>query len=108
MRLAVAKDGAAVESRARVLRRRFDDGRQGEVVLDLALRHRPAGNGEPRLLEQRVRDGLAAAGGEGPEAPARDGDPRAFAPCHHVLFPHALPADALAPIAHATPPPPHL
>src|SRR5206468_420128 len=88
-RLAVAHDGAAVESRARVLRRRLDDGRQGEVVLDLSLRHRPAGNGEPRLLEQRVRYGLAAARGEGPEARARDGDPREFERSHDMLFPPA-------------------
>src|SRR2546422_8682748 len=51
-RLAVAHDGAAVESRARVLGRRLDDGRQREVVLDLALCHRPAGNG--RSEERRV------------------------------------------------------
>src|SRR2546426_6853259 len=53
----------------------------------LALRHRPAGNGEPRLLEQRVRDGLAAARGEGPEARTRDGNPCEFERSHDMLFP---------------------
>src|SRR6266571_2961514 len=107
-RLAVAHDGAAVESRARVLRRRLDDGRQGEVVLDLALRHRPAGNGEPRLLEQRVRYGLAAARGEGPEARARDRDPCEFERSHDMLFPLALPVDAFAQVEHEIRPARHL
>src|SRR5437879_161196 len=66
-RLAVAHDGAAVEPRARVLGRRLDDGGQREVILDLALRDRPAGNGEPGLLEQGVRDWLPTARAEGSE-----------------------------------------
>src|SRR5438876_1096384 len=100
--------GASLWSRARVLRRRLDDGRQREVVLDLALCHRPAGNGEPRLLEQRVRNGLAAARGEGPETRARDGDPREFERSHDMLFPLALPVDALAQIEHEVRPTRHL
>src|SRR6266550_309510 len=80
-RLAVAHDGAAVESRARVLR---------------------------RLLEQRVRNGLAAARGEGPETRARDGDPREFERSHDMLFPLALPVDALAQIEHEVRPTRHL
>src|SRR2546426_8952180 len=43
---------------------------------DLPLRDGPAGHREPRVGEQRVRDRLAAARGEGPEARAGDGNPR--------------------------------
>src|SRR2546428_3749633 len=67
-RLAVAHDGTAVEPRARVLRRRLYDGWPRGGRLDFALRHRPTGNGEPRLLEQAVRDGFATARRWGPEA----------------------------------------
>src|SRR6266705_2100428 len=94
--LAVAHDGAAVEPRARVLGRRLDDGGQREVVLDLALRDGPAGDGDPGLLEQGVRYGLAAARREGPEGGAGDGNSREFERAHDVLFPLALPVDALA------------
>src|SRR6058998_1299653 len=63
---------------------------------------------EPRLLEQRVRDGLAAARGEGPEARARDGNPCEFERSHDMLFPLALPVDAFAQVEHEIRPARHL
>src|SRR5207244_1416032 len=73
--LAVADHRAAIQPRARVFRRRLDDGGERKVVFDLALREGPARDGEARLREECVDDRLATAGGDGPETRARNGIP---------------------------------
>src|SRR3989442_799254 len=104
-RAAVRDHRAAVEPRARVFRRGFDDRREGEVVLDLPLRDGPAGHREPRVGQQRVRDRLAAARGEGPEARAGDGNPGELERADDVLLPLAPAVDAFAQIEHDVGPP---
>src|SRR5881394_2949266 len=69
--LAVGYDRLAIESRARVLRGRLDDGRQREVVVDLPLRYGPAGHRQSGPLEQRVRDRFATADGRRPGSAPR-------------------------------------
>src|SRR2546426_3195273 len=72
---------------------------------DLPLRDGPAGHGEPRVGEQRVRDRLAAARGEGPEARAGDGNPGELERADAVLLPLAPAVDAFAQIEHDVRPP---
>src|SRR5205823_5585725 len=97
-RLAVADYRAAIQPRARVLRGRLDDGGERKVVLDLALRHRPARDREARLGEQRVDDRFATTRRDGPEAGPRERDAGELEGPHDVLFPFALAVHAFAQI----------
>mgnify|MGYP003693797087 CR=1 FL=1 len=69
--LLVGDNRLSIESRARILGCGFHDGGEREVVLDFPLRERPARHGKAGALEQRVGDGFAAAGRDGPRSRSR-------------------------------------
>src|SRR5438876_1096388 len=67
---------------------------QGKIEDDFPL---------PAIVKPAAEDASA-----GPETRARDGDPREFERSHDMLFPLALPVDALAQIEHEVRPTRHL